>query len=258
MMNFLNQHNLKAAAVHLAISAAIALLSLSIVYGLWYASPLDKALGVGRIFLMLLAIDLILGPLMTLVVYKPNKSSLTFDLTVIASLQLAALIYGMHTVGTARPAYLVFTKERFDLVQAHEVASISGTNTAPSFTLQSPWTQPLLGYQTVAANVPTGQENIPLLNALTMGAMSGGPDVANLLGLHAPYSTALKRIQATASPLSALKTANPIIQTQISALLAKYPANSLVSPLKIKFTIYTVVMNPDNASILGIEPIDVF
>ncbi len=257
-MIFFNQYKLKAAGIHLAISACIALLSLLLVYGIWYAAPLDAALGVGTIFLMLLAIDITLGPLLTLVVYKPLKASLKFDLTVIACVQLAALLYGLYTVGSARPAYLVFTKDRFDLVQAHEVASLTGSKAKPEIKLESPWAQPLWGYVVAAAQVPTQSEDYPLLNALTSSALNGGPDVANITDLRRSYAQALPAIQATALPLATLKTAKSELASTVKAWQNKYPVGSAVVPLKIKFTIYTVVLNPKDGQVLGVEPVDVF
>jgi hypothetical protein len=257
-MSFFNKHNLKAAAIHLAISACIACLALVVVFGLWYPAPLDTALGVSSIFLLMLAIDLVLGPLMTLVVYKPNKASLKFDLTVIACVQLAALAYGLHTVASGRPAYMVFTKDRFDLVLAYEVADITGTPEKPSLAMQSPWAQPRLGYELKSATVPTGTTQIPVLEVLMASALSGGPDIPNVVALQSEYSSALPKIKATAKTFAALKTTDPIARARVSALQAKYPANSIVAPLKIKYTIYTVVMSPVDAHILGIVAVDVF
>jgi hypothetical protein len=257
-MKFFNPYNLKAAAIHLLISVAIALLSLALVYGVWYPAPLDAALGVGTIFLMLLAIDITLGPLLTLVVYKPLKSSLKFDLTVIACVQLVALLYGLYTVGSARPAYMVFTIDRFDLVQAHEVVSNTGNKIKPELTRQSAWAQPLLGYTVVAAQVPKAAEDFPLLNVLTATALSGGPDVANVMDLRLPYLQVLKAIQSAALPLATLKAAKPEHANVVKAWQSQYPTGSAVVPLKIKFTIYTVVLNPTNGKVLGIEPMDVF
>jgi hypothetical protein len=257
-MKFFNPYNLKAAGIHLLISVAIALLSLALVYGVWYPAPLDVALGVGAIFLMLLGIDITLGPLLTLVVYKPLKASLKFDLTVIACVQLAALLYGLHTVGSARPAYLVFTKDRFDLVQAYEVASLAGSKAKPELNMQSPWSQPLWGFTLASAQIPTQTEDFPLLNALTGSALNGGPDVANVMDLRRPYGQALPAIQATALPLTTLKPAKAEHTLAVKQWQSKYPTGSAVVPLKIKFTIYTVVLNPGNGDVLGIEPVDVF
>ncbi len=64
---------LKAFAIHLAISALIALTVIGLVFFIWYPSPLHTALGVTQIFLILLAVDVVLGPLLTLLVYKAGK-----------------------------------------------------------------------------------------------------------------------------------------------------------------------------------------
>jgi hypothetical protein len=251
-------HSFKAFFIHLCISIAIALLCLLVVYGLWYPSPLDEAIGVGAIFLLVLTIDIILGPLMTLVVFKPNKPSLKFDLTVIACIQMAALAYGLHTVGSGRPAYLVFTTDRFDLVQAYEVPDIKGTPEKPELVMQNSWLQPLTGYALRSATIPDRDANANVLNLLLSSALSGGPDIPHVAAYHDGYAKALPKIKATATPLSALKAKDPLANARVAGLKAKYPANSIVMPLKIKFTIYTVVMNPVDASILGIEPFDVF
>lgn len=244
-MSYFNRHNLTAAAIHLAISALIALLSLGLVYGVWYPAPLAAALGVGDIFLLMLGIDIVLGPLMTLVVYKPHKSSLKFDLTVIVCLQLAALAYGLNTVASGRPAYMVFTKDRFDLVLAYEVPDIVGTPERPALAMQSHWAQPLWGYQLKSAILPTDPKSYPVLTLLMSSALAGGPDVPNVPAFHSNYTQALPRLLAAAQPLAA-------------ALQAQYPAGSVAVPLKIKFTIYTVVLNPSTGMVLGIEPVDVF
>ncbi|PUA28974.1 MAG: hypothetical protein B0W54_11290 [Cellvibrio sp. 79] len=114
---------------HLLISFVIALVSLYAVFELWYPSPLDEALGVTDIFLLLLCIDVILGPLLTLLVAKQGKKTLKMDLSVIGVLQVAALSYGLHIVAQGRPVWLVYNMNRFDVVQAYEaVASKDSSN----------------------------------------------------------------------------------------------------------------------------------
>ena len=76
---------------HLAISLLIALIAIAIVFFVWYPAPLAQAVGVTSIFLMLLAIDVIVGPLFTLLVYKQGKKTLKSDLTVI--IQLSAFSF---------------------------------------------------------------------------------------------------------------------------------------------------------------------
>lgn len=58
---------------HLSISFLIALVVVGVVFFIWYPSPLAKAVGVTHIFLMLMIIDVIVGPILGWLVYKEGK-----------------------------------------------------------------------------------------------------------------------------------------------------------------------------------------
>ena len=68
---------------HFSLSCLLALIFLVWLFLFWYPSPLATAVGVTHIFLMMLAIDVIVGPLLGLLVYKEGKKTLKFDLGVI-------------------------------------------------------------------------------------------------------------------------------------------------------------------------------
>lgn len=106
---------------HLGISLLIAIFSLYWVFFIWHPYPLATAVGVTDIFLMMLIIDTILGPLLTLVIADQAKRSFKFDLGVIALIQISALVYGMYSIGQSRPVWIVFDQIRFDLVQARDI-----------------------------------------------------------------------------------------------------------------------------------------
>ncbi len=116
---------LRASLAHLLSSVCIAAISLYIIFMVWYPAPLATAVGVTHIFIMMLAIDVVLGPLLTLIVAKPNKKSLKFDLGVIVVLQLAAFIYGIYNIAISRPVYIAFDSIRFEVIQANEVPKSS-------------------------------------------------------------------------------------------------------------------------------------
>ena len=103
MLNSSLKFRLKAFAYHLGISVFIALVSLYIVFMVWHPAPLAKAVGVTYIFIMMLAIDAVLGPLLTLIIAKKDKKSLKFDLSVIIALQVAAFSYGIYNIAISRP-----------------------------------------------------------------------------------------------------------------------------------------------------------
>lgn len=110
---------------HLLISLVIAGASLFLIFKIWYPTPLHIALGVGGLAIMLLAIDVILGPLLTLVLAKEGKKGLKTDLIIIGIIQLSALFYGLYSIDKGRPVAIAFDVNRFEPVLKH---SIQGDN----------------------------------------------------------------------------------------------------------------------------------
>ncbi|HEV7490359.1 MAG TPA: hypothetical protein VGO25_06105, partial [Rhodanobacteraceae bacterium] len=76
----------KASAVHLSISICVGLGAVALIFGVWYPPPYSHAVGADQLVVLLLGVDVVLGPLLTLVVFKSGKKSLRFDLSVIALL----------------------------------------------------------------------------------------------------------------------------------------------------------------------------
>lgn len=111
----------KAAGIHLLLSVAIAAAVVVFMLTVWYFWPLFEAAGGSHLILILVGVDVTLGPLITLIIFKSGKKGLKFDLTVIALCQLAALAYGVHTLYLARPIYIVFAIDRFELVTAKDI-----------------------------------------------------------------------------------------------------------------------------------------
>ncbi len=113
----------KASAIHLLVSSVVAVVSAALVFGVWYPRPLDELADGWGLFTLLVAVDVVCGPLLTLVVFDKTKprTELWRDLTLIATLQLIALLYGMTTVYQARPVYMAFEGDRFRVVTAPDV-----------------------------------------------------------------------------------------------------------------------------------------
>ena len=111
----------RAASVHLGISVIVALVSVASMILVWYPPPLFQLLGGFELLLLIVGVDVTLGPLLTFVVFKSGKKGLKFDLSVIAFLQLSALTYGASVVFVARPGYIVFVKDRFEMVRVADI-----------------------------------------------------------------------------------------------------------------------------------------
>ena len=113
----------RAAGLHLLICLAVAAVAATLVFGLWFPGIYRVVAGGRDLFLLISSVDVVLGPLLTFAVFNPKKSRrhLQKDLTVIGVLQLAALVYGLHTVYLARPVAMVFEVDRFRVVPAAQV-----------------------------------------------------------------------------------------------------------------------------------------
>jgi hypothetical protein len=111
----------KASGIHLLLSGVIVGAVLAFMVSIWYRWPLFTLAGGAGLTLILAGVDVALGPLITLVIFKPGKKGLKFDLACIALLQVAALAYGVHVIFVARPVYLVFAVDRFVLVRAADL-----------------------------------------------------------------------------------------------------------------------------------------
>lgn len=101
---------LRASGIHLGLSLGIAALAAVVVFGLWYPYPYREISGGRSLFMLVVSVDVVMGPLITLVIFnraKPRRE-LMVDFSVVALLQLAALSYGMWTVFVARPVHVVF------------------------------------------------------------------------------------------------------------------------------------------------------
>ena len=122
---WLTQFRLKYFVVHLSVSLLLACCCLFLVFYIWYPAPLAKAVGVTSLFFMMLAIDVILGPLLTLIVAEKRKKLLKLDLVIIFLIQISALAYGLYNISNGRPAWIVFDSLRFDVAQANNIPVVN-------------------------------------------------------------------------------------------------------------------------------------
>lgn len=99
----------KAAGIHLGISSIIFLILAYFIIFKWYPFPYFTADGGWQGIRIIALIDLVLGPLLTLIIFNHNKSrrEIRFDLGVIALVQVSVLAWGIYTVHDERPGAVV-------------------------------------------------------------------------------------------------------------------------------------------------------
>lgn len=106
---------------HLALSLFVGLVIILIVFLIWYPAPLATATGVTHLFLMMLGIDMVIGPILGLIVYKDNLKVFKRDLSFICIVQVIAMGYGVYTIAQGRPVWLVYSVDRFELIRNNEL-----------------------------------------------------------------------------------------------------------------------------------------
>ncbi|MDW7709327.1 MAG: hypothetical protein SCH98_02540 [Deferrisomatales bacterium] len=116
----------RAFLVHLALSAAVAAAALAVFIRFWYPLPFFLADGGWQGLRLVVAVDVVLGPLLTLVVYRATKTrrALTFDYACIGAVQVLALALGLWTVHGQRTALVAFSDGRFYTVDAATAESL--------------------------------------------------------------------------------------------------------------------------------------
>jgi hypothetical protein len=185
---------LTASLYHFIISLLVVGAFLALVKFYWYPDHLLSLSGVTSILFILIAIDIILGPLMTFVVYKPNKPKLKLDLSIIAVLQIAAFSYGMFTIYQGHPVYIVYAVNNFTIATANEIDPTQASN---KHLIKSK----LAGPQIAFAKIP---ENPKEAADILFGAFEGKPDIDKLPQYFEPYDQHLDDIFAQSIDLTKL------------------------------------------------------
>ena len=125
----------QAFAIHLLISSIILGSFLAFVFLVWYPQPFFIVEGLVDIVWVLVAVDVVLGPALTLVVFKTGKPGLKRDLSIIAAIQIIGFIYGANTFYQERPYFAVFyDSDYFDVIPASAMKDISNIDPALNHT----------------------------------------------------------------------------------------------------------------------------
>lgn len=246
---------LRAATIHLGLSVLVATLAALLVFALWFPYPYREVSGGRELFQLVVAVDIVLGPLLTFAVFNRAKprTELRRDLSIIVLLQLAGLGYGLWTVHLARPVHMVFEIDRFRVVHQVEVPE-EFLDKAPAGITAIPWGGPTL---LALREFQSQREN----TEMTLAALQGVPLSARP-ELWQPYERARSRVLAAARPVAELKSRFPRRADEIDVLLrtARHdPAGVAYLPLIArKEAAWTVFLDSTTAEVIGYLPLDSF
>jgi hypothetical protein len=241
----------KAFGFHLAVSALIAAIVVGLVVVLWYPRPYFVAMGGEVLLRLLIGVDVVLGPLITLIVFDTKKPRLKYDLATIALLQLAALAYGSYIMFESRPVYNVFVGGYFQTVPASGIVEESLDRAASEFR-----PLPLHGPHVVGAKKPADPAEA---FRITMGALNGGPDVVNLPHLYVSYAEVAAEAARAAKPLVTLAQKGRAPSDQVTDFVAVNgrTGRSLgFVPVRARNRDFAAVVDRKTGEIVGYLPID--
>jgi hypothetical protein len=248
----------RAALIHLLGSVLMAALAAALVFLVWYPSPYGLLSGGLHLFLILIGVDVVCGPLLTLVLFNPKKSrrELSIDMGLVVLIQLAALAYGLHTAYQARPLFLVHEIDRFRVITAGDYGDVDVSKAIAQLDkpLQPHW---LKGPVTVGTRDPKdAKERQEILFESTFG----GRDYSQRPDFYTPYNTSYQtKALARTKPLNRFITHYPHISEKATDLLNEQGIsadNALFLPVIHKQEWVAVL--DQSARILGFLPGDGF
>lgn len=129
---FLSRQRLRAFTIHLALSALVFATLLFLLYEFWFPRALFNASGGWEGLRIVALVDIVLGPLLTFVVYDiaKRRAELVRDLGIIAGMQLVCLLLGVSIVYSSRPVAVVHVFDTFHVIRQSDF-EVFGVDSAP-------------------------------------------------------------------------------------------------------------------------------
>ncbi len=202
----------RAFAIHLTASVTIFLIFLGIMFFVWYPAPYFEIDGGWRVLRILAGVDVVLGPLLTLIVFEPGKWGLKFDMTCIIVMQLGALLYGGVIIYQQRPAFIVFVVDRFTTIPASEIDPAQLKH--PKLQ-HPPGTRPFLAQ----AHFP---EDPKARQDLMFAVLTGhAKDIEFHPELYEPYRPDLQHLRTRSVDIQQLTARDPKAQSAVERFIAR-------------------------------------
>jgi hypothetical protein len=244
----------KASGIHLGASLVVAMLAVVLVFWLWYPYPYREVSGGRELFMLMVTVDVILGPLITFAVFSHAKPwpVLRRDLGFVVAVQFCALLYGLWAIFVARPVHMVFEFDRFSVVHAVDVPTDS-LSKAPTNVQALPLTGPtLLSLRPFKNNAEKTDATLAELQGLALAAR---PDFWQ------SYAAGAADVLKASRPVLQLKerfaAQSPLLNDAIAKTGRK--AEELVYvPLVGRKLFWTVLLDSKTADVVGFVPLDSF
>lgn len=159
---------IKATAFHFLITTVVAIALGLLIFIVWYPNNLASYIGGTELYRLVILVELAVGPLMSLVIFNPAKpnTELVRDYCVVGVFQLSALLYGLYVVAETRPIFLVFVKDRLEVVSAIDLSQAQLDEAKIEDFASFPW----LGPKRICVEFPNNPEE---RNRILFSAVAG-------------------------------------------------------------------------------------
>jgi hypothetical protein len=201
-----------ATTVHFGVTLALTGIAAAIIFLVWYPDPMQTLIGGTELFLIVVGVDLALGPLVSLVIYDSRKSrrALVIDYSIVGVIQIVALVYGVLVVAGARPVYYAFNTDRYEIVSAIDIADGELAAAKEPQYRRLPWSGPRL----VAVAVPPEDLQDSLFQSLAGNESHQRPK------FFVPLSAKLDAIRRKARTIAELAAKKPESKPLLDEALA--------------------------------------
>ncbi|GFE83335.1 fimb protein [Steroidobacter agaridevorans] len=239
----------RALLLHFLVTAAVAAVAAAVIFFVWFPDPFQAMMGGTKLFLLISACDLALGPLISLVIYNSKKSrrELITDYSIVGAVQLAALVYGVLSIADARPVYVAFVGTRFEVVAASDLTDENLQAGRDPYRTRPKW-----GPELIATQMPT---DVKERNDLLFSALAG-KDIQAQPRYYVPYETAKEELKRRAQPMEALYKHHPEAKQLVQAAKLAVPESELRwLPIQGR-GFWTVLLDANGGPPLAYLPLD--
>jgi hypothetical protein len=230
-----------ATGLHFTVTLLLAAAAAALIFLVWFPDPFQTMIGGTELFLLVAGCDLALGPLMSLVLYNSRKTrrALVIDYSLVGLIQIAALVYGVVVMFGARPVYVAFSVDRYEIVMAADlrkeelVAARDPVYSKP----------PLTGPRYVAVVVPPEERSDAMYQAVV-----AQNEEHHRPRFYVPLESEIGQIRKRARPLADLEARKPESKPLIEEALAEVdlPAQRLAwLPVRHFRGFWTAIIDTD-------------
>jgi len=206
----------RVASIHLVVVLVWIAVAGFLILKIWFPYPYNKTSGGVNLFLLLCAVSVICGPLLTLLLFDASKSrsKLWIDAVLVIAIQMASVIYVMYGVAQARPIFLAYEGNRFRVVTMRDIDPMRLPNARREFRSPGFGGPRLVGAKLAEATDPSFRQSI----------------TESLQGLHpsfrperwVPYESQRAALRAELKPMATLKAKHPQAVVSIDQVLAEH------------------------------------